>query len=162
MLNNKIKSRFELLVEIYTDGACSGNPGPGGWSAIILIENNKNKIRISGYNKYTTNNKMELSAVLQALYLMNTLAYKNVIIYSDSTYIVNAISKGWLKKWESNGWKTKSGLEIKNKKDWKLLSKILNESNLEVKIVKVKGHSENKYNEEADKLAKKEIIKNKI
>ena len=89
-------------VIIYTDGACSGNPGPGGWGALLMFEENKKEI--SGSNENTTNNIMELTAVIEALKL---LKYEcEVDLYSDSAYVVNAFLKGWIYNWEKNNWKT--------------------------------------------------------
>ena len=102
-------------VIIYTDGACSGNPGPGGWGAILMI--NENKKEISGGNKNTTNNVMELTAVIEALKLLKRPC--NVNLYSDSAYVVNAFLQNWILGWIKNGWKNS------NKEDVKTISSVL-------------------------------------
>ena len=138
---------------IYTDGACSGNPGPGGWGAIILDEE-KNKISISGKEKATTNNRMELMAPIMALRKIKKAS--KIIIYTDSTYLKNGITV-WIKNWEKNGWKNASKKPVKNKDLWVMLSELSKGQVIEWKWVK--AHRGNKYNEIADKLAT-EAIKN--
>jgi len=138
-------------IKIYTDGACSGNPGPGGYGAILMYEG-KNK-EISGYMENTTNNKMEITAVIEALELIKEKC--EVTVYSDSSYVVNAIEKKWLENWKKNGWKTSDKKPVKNKEEWERLDKQL--STHEVKFVKVKGHSDNEYNNRCDYLATNEI-----
>ena len=104
-------------VIIYTDGACSGNPGPGGWGAILMI--NENKKEISGGNKNTTNNVMELTAVIEALKLLKRPC--NVNLYSDSAYVVNAFLQNWILGWIKNGWKNSNKEDVKNKELWQEL-----------------------------------------
>jgi ribonuclease HI len=132
---------------IYTDGACSGNPGPGGWGAVILDEE-KNETNISGEEKSTTNNRMELMAPIMALRKIKK--FSEVIIYTDSTYLKNGITI-WIKNWEINGWMSKNKKPIKNKDLWVTLSKLSEEQNIDWKWIK--AHTGNKYNEIADKLA---------
>ena len=132
---------------IYTDGACSGNPGPGGWGAVILDEE-KNETNISGEEKSTTNNRMELMAPIMALRKIKK--FSEVIIYTDSTYLKNGITI-WIKNWEINGWMSKNKKPIKNKDLWVTLSKLSVEQNINWKWIK--AHTGNKYNEIADKLA---------
>ena len=132
---------------IYTDGACSGNPGPGGWGAVILDEK-KNETNISGEEKSTTNNRMELMAPIMALRKIKKSS--KIIIYTDSTYLKNGITT-WIKNWKINGWMSASKKPIKNKDLWVTLSKLSEEKNIDWKWIK--AHTGNKYNEIADKLA---------
>ncbi len=140
-------------VDIYTDGACSGNPGIGGWCA-ILIYNGIEKT-ISGFNKQTTNNRMEVFAIIQGLAALKERC--EVTIYSDSAYAVNAIENGWLESWKRNGWRTGDNKEVKNIDLWNDLSLRMSEHN--VRFVKVKGHADNEYNNLCDKTARAEIDK---
>ncbi len=139
-------------VAIYTDGACSYNPGPGGWGAILMY--NGSEKRISGGDANTTNNKMELIAVINALSCLKEKC--KVRLYSDSAYVVNAFVQGWLENWKSNGWK-KQNKRVKNVELWQQLDKLVNYH--QVEFIKVKGHSDNKYNNECDKLARAEVDK---
>ena len=132
---------------IYTDGACSGNPGPGGWGAIILSEE-KNETNISGKEKSTTNNRMELMAPIMALRKIKKAS--KIIIYTDSIYLKNGITT-WIKNWEKNGWKSSNKKPVKNKDLWVTLNKLSKEHVIDWKWVK--AHTGNKYNEMADKLA---------
>ena len=132
---------------IYTDGACSGNPGSGGWGAVILDEE-KNETNISGEEKSTTNNRMELMAPIMALRKIKKSS--EVIIYTDSTYLKNGITT-WIKNWEINGWMSKNKKPIKNKDLWVTLNKLSEEQSIDWKWIK--AHTGNKYNEIADKLA---------
>jgi ribonuclease HI len=136
---------------IYTDGACSGNPGPGGWGAVIL-DQKKKQDNISGKEKITTNNRMELMAPIMALKKIKFNS--KVIIYTDSTYVKNGITE-WIKKWEKNGWKNANKKMVKNKDLWIELDN-LNKKN-KVTWKWVKGHSTNKYNNLADELATQAI-----
>tara|TARA_B110000008_G_C16400639_1_gene335596 strand:- start:17 stop:442 length:426 start_codon:yes stop_codon:yes gene_type:complete len=136
---------------IYTDGACSGNPGPGGWGAVIL-DKDKNQENISGKEKNTTNNRMELMAPIMAL---KKLKFKSeIVIFTDSTYVKNGITE-WIKKWEKNGWKNANKKPIKNKDLWIKLHNLCMDNNVNWKWIK--GHSNNKYNDLADKLATEAI-----
>ncbi len=141
-------------VKIYTDGACSGNPGPGGYGAILMYEQVEKEI--SGFEKETTNNQMELKAVIEALKLIKYEC--ELEIYSDSAYVVNAFDKGWIYNWKKNNWKTADKKDVKNKEMWLELYDLL--SLHEYKFIKVKGHSDNEYNNRCDKLATGEISKN--
>ena len=138
---------------IYTDGACSGNPGPGGWAAIILDEE-KNQTNIFGKEKSTTNNRMELMAPIMALQKVKRSS--EIVVYTDSTYLKNGITL-WIKSWEKNGWKNANKKSVKNKDLWILLNKISEKHSINWKWVK--AHTGNTYNELADKLAT-EAIKN--
>jgi ribonuclease HI len=140
-----------MKYEIYTDGACSGNPGPGGWGAVILDKDNNQK-NISGNEKDTTNNKMELLAPIMALKKIETNS--KVTIYTDSTYVKNGITE-WIKKWEINGWKSANKKPIKNKDLWIELNNLCKDNQVIWKWVK--GHSNNKFNNLADELATQAI-----
>jgi len=135
---------------IYTDGACSGNPGPGGWGAIIL--NEENETNISGKEKSTTNNRMELMAPIMALRKIKKAS--KIIIYTDSIYLKNGITT-WIKNWEKNGWKNANKKPVKNKDLWVTLNELSKEHVVNWKWVK--AHAGNKYNEIADKLATEAI-----
>jgi ribonuclease HI len=137
---------------IYTDGACSGNPGPGGWGAVIFDEDKKQQ-NISGKVKDTTNNRMELMAPIMALKKIKTKS--DVIILTDSTYVKNGITE-WIKKWKKNGWKNANKKPVKNKDLWLKLNDLCQKNTIIWKWVK--GHSNNRYNNLADELATKAII----
>lgn len=134
-------------VQIYTDGACKGNPGPGGWGTILLFKGKEKEI--SGGEKLTTNNRMELQAAIEGL---KALKYPcGVQLFSDSAYLVNAFQKGWLKKWQMNGWKTSKKEPVENQDLWQ---KLLEMSSVHrVEWIKVKGHADNEYNNRCDRLA---------
>ena len=136
---------------IYTDGACSGNPGPGGWGIVILDEKN-NETNISGGEKSTTNNRMELMAPIMALRKIKKAS--KIVIYTDSTYLKNGI-KIWIKNWEKNGWKSANKKSVKNKDLWLILNELSKKKIIEWKWVK--AHNGNKYNEMADRLATEAI-----
>ncbi|SRR6056297_731656 len=139
-------------IVIYTDGACYKNPGPGGYAAIILDEDKE--IEITGYEPDTTNNRMELRAVIEALQVVKK--NKKIILYSDSNYVVKGINE-WIKSWKKRGWRTASNKPVKNLDLWKKLDKLFDKKN--VKLKKVAAHSGNEFNEKVDKLAKEEIEK---
>ena len=136
------------MIKIYTDGSCIGNPGKGGWAAIIL-ENKKQKI-ISGSESYTTNNRMELIAVIKALKLVKK---KELTIITDSHYVKNGIEV-WIFKWKKNGWMTAEKKPVKNKDLWLLLEKL--SKNKKIKWEWVKGHSSDKLNNKVDEIARNE------
>ena len=136
-------------VKIYTDGACSGNPGTGGYGA-ILIYNGIEK-EISGGEKETTNNKMEIMAVLKGLEMLKEPC--KATVYSDSAYVVNSIEKGWIYNWKKNNWKKSDKSIVKNIDLWERMLELMNTH--EITFVKVKGHSDNEYNNRCDKLAVK-------
>lgn len=134
-------------VIIYTDGACSGNPGPGGWGAILKYGSASREL--SGGEAATTNNRMELTGVITALEALKEPC--QVTLYTDSQYVVNAMTKGWAKKWQANGW-------MRNKKDpalnpdlWQRLLSLCQRH--QVEFVWVKGHAENEFNNRCDQLA---------
>lgn len=134
-------------VTIYTDGACSGNPGPGGWGAILMC--NGVQKEISGAKKDTTNNIMEITAVLEALKLLKVEC--NVKVYSDSAYVVNAFNQGWIYNWRKNNWKTAGKEPVKNQELWEELYDLTQKHKVE--FIKVKGHSDNEFNNRCDFLA---------
>ena len=140
-------------VTIYTDGACSGNPGPGGWAAVLIYEEHKKEI--SGGSKDTTNNIMELTAILEALKALKKEC--EVELYSDSAYSVNAFNQGWIYNWIKKGWKTADGKEVKNKEIWQEIYSLTKKH--KVNFNKVKGHSDVELNNRCDELARAEIDK---
>lgn len=140
-------------VTIYTDGACSGNPGPGGWGAILMYKNTIKEI--SGGNPNTTNNIMELTAVIEALKMLKFPCKVN--LYSDSAYVVNAFLQNWILGWQKNNWKTSDKREVKNKELWQELLSLTHTHN--VTFIKVKGHSDNEFNNRCDELARNAILK---
>ena len=138
-------------VIIYTDGACSGNPGPGGWGSILMMGENRKEI--SGGKKDTTNNVMELTAVIEALKLLKRPC--KVDLYSDSAYVVNAFLQNWILGWIKNGWKNSSKEKVKNKELWQELFSLTKIH--DVTFHKVKGHADNEYNNRCDELARNAI-----
>ena len=140
-------------VSLYTDGACSGNPGKGGFGYVIVI-NDVLVLQSSGAQLSTTNNRMELTAVLEGLYVIPN--DYSVVVYTDSAYIVNAFEKDWISGWKRRGWIKSDGAPVANRELWEdLLLKI--DQHKSVRFVWVKGHNENKYNEICDRLATKAI-----
>ncbi len=140
-------------VEIYTDGACSGNPGKGGWCAILLYGGNEKVL--AGGDPDTTNNRMEVYAAIAGLAALKERCV--VKLYSDSAYLVNAIEQGWLDGWRRNGWKTSGKQAVKNMDLWERLTELLRAH--AVTFVKVKGHADNVYNNRCDEYARAEIGK---
>lgn len=134
-------------INIYTDGACSGNPGKGGWGAILVYKNNEKEI--SGGNDNTTNNRMELTAVIEALNILKEPC--EVIITTDSKYVCDAVTKGWVYTWEKNGWKKPDKKPALNADLWEKLLLLLKKH--KVTFNWVKGHNGHPYNERCDKLA---------
>ena len=141
-------------VEMYTDGACSGNPGKGGYGG-ILIYNGVEK-EYSGYAPETTNNRMELTAVIVGLKMLKEPV--KLDIFSDSAYVVNAFLQGWVETWINNNWRTAGKKPVQNIELWQELLNLI--ENHEVTWHKVKGHADNEYNNRCDKLATGEIAKN--
>ena len=136
---------------IYTDGACSGNPGPGGWGAVIF-DINKKQQNFYGKTKNTTNNRMELLAPIMALKKIRSKS--DIVIFTDSNYVKNGITT-WIKKWEKNGWKSANKKPVKNKDLWLKLDSLCKKNKITWRWVK--GHSNNKYNNLADTLATQAI-----
>jgi len=139
------KSLPEVI--LYTDGACSGNPGPGGWGA-LLIWNGKEK-ELSGGDPDSTNNRMEMQAVIEGLKALNRKCH--VKVHSDSALIINAFTKGWVKNWQKNGWKKADKKPVENRELWEEMIHYVNQH--EVSWIKVKGHSDNELNNRVDQLA---------
>ena len=142
------------MISIYTDGACSGNPGIGGWGVVIINNSNEN-IFLNGGEKNTTNNRMELKAAINAIIYFKKKEYLE--IFTDSKYLKDGI-ESWIKKWKLNGWITASKSPVKNKDLWIELELLIKKH--DIKWNWVKGHSNNKYNEKADLLARKYIEEN--
>ncbi|WP_407645379.1 ribonuclease HI [Halanaerobium kushneri] len=140
--------------KVYTDGACLGNPGPGGYAAIILDSNLEKLKVVSGAETDSTNNRMELRAVIEALKVIPE--NKKIELHSDSSYVINGLSS-WVEGWKKNGWKTSSKNAVANQDLWQELDQL--SSKFELSYQKVKGHSGDRYNEEVDSLAKKEAEK---
>ena len=134
-------------VDLYTDGACSGNPGAGGYGGILIY--NGHEKEYSGYEAETTNNRMELRAVIEGLKMLKEPVELN--IYSDSAYVVNAFLEKWIENWQLNGWRTASKKPVQNAELWRELLELLTPHS--VTWNKVKGHADNPYNNRCDKLA---------
>ena len=144
-----------MEIKIYTDGACVGNPGPGGWAAVIFIENEKKEL--FGGTALTTNNRMELTAAIKALEYCNAQegkqpSLKQIKIYTDSTYLKEGITV-WINNWEKNNWKTADKKNVKNIDLWKRLKELVKSNQVEWNWIK--GHSGDPLNDLVDKLAKK-------
>lgn len=137
-------------VEIYTDGACSGNPGKGGWGAVLVYKNNEKEI--SGYDESTTNNRMELTAVIEALSSLKEPC--EVLLTTDSKYVCDAITKGWVYSWKKNGWRKADKKPALNVDLWEKLLPLLEKHSVEWNWVK--GHAGHPYNERCDALAVEE------
>ncbi len=140
-------------VTIYTDGACSCNPGPGGWGCVLIYGEHRKEA--SGSAEATTNNRMELTAAIESLRLLKRSCF--VDLYTDSAYLCNAFEKGWLKNWRVNGWKTSNRHEVENRDLWEQLDALCITHT--VVFHKVKGHADNVENNRCDKLAR-DAIKN--
>ena len=133
-------------IQIYTDGACSGNPGPGGWGAVLIYGDIKKEL--SGGDAATTNNRMELISVITALEALREPC--EVELHTDSQYVANAINLGWLDSWKNRGW-TRKGGDVKNLDLWIMLVPLLEKHT--VKFIWIKGHAENEYNNRCDEMA---------
>lgn len=148
---------FNKYVTFYTDGACSGNPGTGGWSFCHYDENEEKGRVFYGFMKNATNNQMEMSAVIMALHYAHT-TYEakecNVVIVTDSAYIVNCFENNWMENWKRNGWMNAKKQPVKNKELWAEMDSLINKFN-SVTFEKVKGHANNKLNNIVDKYAVK-------
>jgi ribonuclease HI len=137
------------LVTIYCDGACSPNPGNGGWGAILLSERHRARREISGAEPGTTNNRMELTAAIRALEALKRPC--SVDVFTDSQYVQSAFAEGWLAKWQQNGWKNAGRKAVSNEDLWRRL--VVLSTNHEIRWHWVRGHAENKENNRADELA---------
>ena len=140
-------------VVIYTDGACSGNPGPGGWGAVLL--HGENRLELSDGEKLTTNNRMELIGPITALKALKFPC--DVQLYSDSAYLCNAFNEHWIDRWQRNNWKTSSNKSVENQDLWLELLKLCCAH--EVSFHKVKGHADNCFNNRCDELARAAVSK---
>lgn len=140
-------------VIVYTDGACSGNPGPGGWAAVLIW--NGNRKEISGGEPYTTNNRMEMRAVIEAFSALKKPC--TVKIHSDSALIINAFVKGWVQSWQNKGWRKADKKPVENKELWQEMLKAM--APHKVEWIKVKGHSGHELNDRVDALAVSESKK---
>lgn len=138
-------------VKLYTDGACSGNPGPGGYGCVLIYKENQKELSRSFYD--TTNNRMELFAIIQGLKSLKMPC--EVTVYSDSALCVDTMNNGWIENWQKNGWKTSKKEDVKNVDLWKAL--LIEMERHKVEFVKVKGHADNEFNNRCDKLATSEI-----
>ncbi len=142
-------------IVIYTDGACSGNPGPGGWGAVLLYGPHRKEL--SGFVAETTNNKMELLAAVEALRMLKVPC--QVELYSDSAYLINAWKQGWLANWQKNGWKNAKKQPVENQELWQELLRLARIH--QVSWIKVKGHSDNEENNRCDEMARQQIARHK-
>ena len=140
-------------VTIYTDGACSGNPGPGGYAAILML--NDNKKEIFGAESNTTNNRMELRAAIEGLKALKRPC--KVMLYSDSAYLVKAYNNNWVEGWKKKSWRNSSGEQVKNIDLWQEIEALRQVH--EITFIKVKGHADNEFNNRCDELAVSAIIK---
>ena len=134
-------------IEIYTDGACSGNPGPGGWGAVLRYKGVEKEL--SGGEKDTTNNRMELTAVIKALEALKERC--SVTLYTDSKYVSDAFNQGWIYGWLKKDWKKSDGKPVLNKELWQRLYELWKQH--DITLVWVKGHADNPYNNRCDELA---------
>lgn len=152
-----------MKIRIFTDGACSENPGPGGWAAVFNLAN-ECKI-FQGCEANTTNNRMELKAIIESFKrIAEAKKCSHFELYSDSAYVVNSINNGWIEKWQKNNWRTTKGGDVKNRDLWEELVALQNEvksKGITVAIIKIKGHVGNTFNELADRVAKEESVKAK-
>lgn len=142
-------------VSLYTDGACSGNPGPGGWAAILVY--GRNELELSGYENPTTNNRMELTAVIKGLEALKEPC--RVTVTSDSKYVVDSVNKGWLKNWQANGWRNAQKKTPPNLDLWQRLCELLKLHN--VSFVWIRGHEGHPYNERCDAAAVRQYTQKK-
>ena len=140
-------------MEIYTDGACSGNPGAGGYAAILMYKGAEREI--FGGEAQTTNNRMELRAVIEGLSALKEKC--EVSVYSDSAYVVSAFTNDWITAWQMNGWRTSGKDDVKNRDLWEQLLSLTQKH--VVSFIKVKGHADNEYNNRCDELARNAIKK---
>lgn len=138
------------MTEIYTDGACSKNPGPGGW-AFVVVEQGIATYNTGGSEKHTTNNRMELTAILEACKYIDTQPETKWTIYADSAYCINCYSAGWWRKWMKNGWMTSQKKPVLNQDLWEKLIPYFQRP--DISFCKVKGHANNQFNNIVDELA---------
>lgn len=139
---------MENTIEVYTDGACSGNPGPGGWGSVLIYQGREKEL--SGFELNTTNNRMELTAVIHGLTALKTTAVP-VTVYTDSKYIVDAINQHWIDNWQARNWRNSAKQPVANRDLWEQI--IILNNKFKPTYIWVKGHSTNKYNNRCDALA---------
>lgn len=148
-----------MVIRFYTDGACSKNPGPGGYACVVVMGSTHRVM--SGNKENTTNNEMELMGVLKALqFVVRNDIHKSkhrAEIYSDSAYVVNSINQGWYLNWAKNGWRTKAGEPVKNLEIWQKIYEL--RKDVKFTMIKVKGHSDDYYNNIADAEARAQVQK---
>lgn len=143
-------------VDIYTDGACSGNPGPGGWAAILVAHGVEKTI--TGFSVSTTNNRMEMTAAIEALKQLKRPC--RVRLYSDSAYLVSAFNQRWINHWQKNGWKNAAKKPVSNTDLWQQLLQAAEPH--DIKWIKVRGHADHAYNNRCDQLAVEQIKKMRL
>lgn len=152
-----------MKVRIFTDGSCSNNPGPGGWGVVFSVLDKY--VIFKGNEENTTNNRMELKAIIESykkILKLKDKKHKEFEIYSDSAYVVNTINENWIEKWKKENWKTVKGKEIKNRDLWEEYDKLKTKcKNLKITVIKVKGHAGNPLNEMVDQIARNESKKAK-
>ncbi len=136
-------------IEVYSDGACSGNPGPGGWGAVVICHRPPAERELSGAQPDTTNNRMELTAIIEALAILNRPC--KVKVNTDSTYVADAFRQRWLEKWQKNGWRTAAKTPVKNDDLWRRLAELV--AGHQVEWHWLRGHAGHPLNERADRLA---------
>lgn len=141
------------VIQLYTDGACSGNPGPGGWACVLSYRGKEKEL--SGHMPSTTNNRMEIFAVLSGLGAIKEPCI--VDVYSDSAYTINAFNEHWIENWQKNGWMNSAKKPVENSDLWKLLLQVIKLKKHEVRFHKVKGHSDHPQNNRCDELARAAI-----
>lgn len=146
--------RRQKTVEVYTDGACTGNPGPGGWGVILRFGEHEREL--SGFEAQTTNNRMELTAAIEGLRTLKEPC--RVKLFSDSQYLVKAFQAGWLDRWQRNGWRTAAKAPVENQDLWQELLRAA--ARHEVEWAWVRGHADNEYNNHCDRLARAAIAAN--
>lgn len=146
------RGRLMKTISIYTDGACSGNPGPGGWGAVLLYGDRIKEIH--GGETDTTNQRMEIKAVIEALRALKVSDWE-VIVHSDSAYVVNAFNQKWIENWQRNGWRNSKKEAVANQDLWRELIRLTEKNR--VRLEKVKGHAGNEWNERCDQLARQGI-----
>ena len=147
--------KYKYEVDIYTDGACKGNPGPGGWAAVLLVKDPPAKKVIKGSQSQTTNNQMEIKAIIEGIKALKMPSKVN--IYSDSNYVVQGATE-WLDGWRKNNWKTSSKKPVKNVELWKELDNLLSTKGHDVAFYWIKAHNGHTENEEPDSIASNEAL----
>ncbi|MGM9991660.1 MAG: ribonuclease HI [Candidatus Bruticola sp.] len=147
---NELKCSGEIV--IFTDGSCSGNPGPGGWAAILIHPKSGTEKHICGGNRHTTNNRMEITAVLEGLKAVKRSAF--ITVFADSQYVLKAFKEGWLKKWQSSNWLNSKKQPVENQDLWQQLLEVSQRHTIDWQYVP--GHKNHYYNELCDKLAREQ------